>query len=59
MEERLGFLETMVLVSPPNLGVPGHSNDGHVTGLGVTTSSSKGVDPRSHKILGRVGEGAH
>ena len=59
MEEELGFLRTMIIVSPPILGAPGHSNDGHVAGLGVTTSSSKGVDPRSHKILGRVGEGAH
>jgi hypothetical protein len=34
MEEGLGFLGTMVLASPPILGTPGPSNDGHVVGLG-------------------------
>ena len=34
MEEGLGFLGTMVLASPPILGIPGPSNDGHIVGLG-------------------------
>ena len=34
MEEGLGFLGTMVLASPPILGAPGPSNDGHVAALG-------------------------
>jgi hypothetical protein len=33
MKEGLRFLRTMVLASPPVLGTPRPSNDGHVMGL--------------------------
>lgn len=34
MEEKLGFLRTVVFVSPPILDTPKSLNDGHVVSLG-------------------------
>jgi hypothetical protein len=34
MKEGLGFLGIMMFASPPVLGTPGPSNDGHIVGLG-------------------------
>ena len=33
MKEELGFLETMVVASPPILGTLAPSNDGHIVDL--------------------------
>lgn len=51
MKKMLGFLDFMVLASPPILGVLGPLNDGHVAGCGLLPLLAREWIHRAMKYL--------